>query len=283
MRWADAATPLGVLLALGLAAAPAPARALDLAPQPVTASLWSEFDGIAPGRPLTVGLHLEHAPGWHTYWLVPGDAGLPTSVTWRLPAGVRAGPMQWPVPSRLPTGPLVDYGYQDDTLLLTRLQTAKGLSPGRELHIEARAQWLMCRDVCIPGSQDLELTLPVREVSQLHPTAHAPEFDRARARIPPDLKLAAAKATRNGTRLTLAFAAPAAGVPHHLEFFPLEPSRIEPSAPQTLQVNGKTVLLELTAAQPVGTKFRTLRGVLVADGGPDEGGWFGAINVPLTK
>ena len=27
------------------------------------------------------------APGWHGYWLNPGDAGLPMDVKWQLPAG----------------------------------------------------------------------------------------------------------------------------------------------------------------------------------------------------
>jgi DsbC/DsbD-like thiol-disulfide interchange protein len=254
--------------------------ALELAPA-VRASLWTERDGIAPGQSFTLGLRLLHAPGWHSYWIVPGDAGLPTKLSWHLPPGIRAGQIQWPAPRRLPIGPLVDFGYEGDTLLLTDLQAAPDLALGSEVRIQARAQWLMCHDVCIPGSEDLAVTLPVREVAALHATEHAPAFERARERVPRDLKLGGASATRSGTRVSLAFAAPPAGVPRRLEFFPLEAGRIEPSAPQTLRVNGSTVLLDLTAAQPVSPDFRTLRGVLEADGGLDAGGWTGAIEVPL--
>ena len=74
---------------LALTVANASALALDLGPHPVTASLWAERDGIAPGQPFTLGLHLGHAQGWHSYWTVPGDSGLPTRVSWRLPAAVR--------------------------------------------------------------------------------------------------------------------------------------------------------------------------------------------------
>ena len=274
MRWADSFA-LGALFAFALHAS-----ALELA-SPVKASLWSERDGIAPGQQFTLGLRLLHKPGWHSYWIVPGDAGLPTRLNWRLPPGVRAGQIQWPAPLRLPVGPLVDYGYEGDTLLLTDLNAAPDLPLGTEVKIDARAQWLMCHDVCIPASADLTLTLPVRAAAALHATEDAPAFERARARIPRDAKLARASATRAGTKVTLAFAAPASGVPHRLEFFPLEAGRIEAAAPQTLRVDGGAVLLELTAAQPVAPDFRTLRGVLEADGGLDAGGWAGTIDVPL--
>ena len=269
------AAAVSLLLAVALQAS-----ALQLGPS-VKASLWSERDGIAPGQQFTLGLRLLHAPGWHSYWTVPGDSGLPTRLSWRLPPGIRAGKIQWPAPLRLPIGPLVDYGYEGDTLLLTDLQAAPDLPLGGEVKIGARAEWLMCHDVCIPASEDLMVTLPVREAAALRATANAPAFERARERIPRDAKLARVSATRAGTRVTLRFAAPAAGVPHRLEFFPLEPGRIEPAAPQTLRVNADTVLLELTAAQPVASDFRTLRGVLEADGGLDAGGWVGSIEVPL--
>jgi thiol:disulfide interchange protein DsbD len=255
------------------------ASAFELAP--VKASLWSERDGIAPGQRFTLALRLLHAPGWHSYWIVPGDAGLPTKLSWRLPPGIQAGPIQWPAPHRLPVGPLVDYGYEGDALLLTDLQAPPDLPLGGEVRIEARAQWLMCHDVCIPASVDLTVTLPVREAGALRATSNAPAFEHARERVPRDARLARASATRAGTRVTLTFEAPATGMPHHLEFFPLEPGRIEPAAPQTLRVDGRTARLDLTAAQPVASDFRTLRGVLVADGGLDAGGWAGTIDVPL--
>jgi DsbC/DsbD-like thiol-disulfide interchange protein len=266
-----------------LLAASLSASALQLGASPVQASLVAEADAIAPGRPFTLALRLQHAPGWHSYWVVPGDSGLPTRVAWRLPPGIQAGPIQWPAPRRLPIGPLVDYGYEGDTLLLTQLQASADLKAGAEAPIEARAQWLMCHDVCIPGSQELRIVLPVRDAGAVHPGPAAQDFARARARIPPSLALTAARAARAGTRVTLAFAAPAAGPPRRLEFFPLEAGRIEPSAPQTLRTGADGVLLELTAAQPVAPDFRRLRGVLQADGGPEAGGWFGAIDVPLSN
>src|SRR5271169_101972 len=112
LRWAARArSASGGLLAV-LLLLRAPAWAIDLQPRAVTASLWAERDGIAPGQSFTLGLRLSHAPGWHSYWVIPGDSGLPTRVTWRLPAGFSAGELQWPAPHRLAIGPLVDYGYE---------------------------------------------------------------------------------------------------------------------------------------------------------------------------
>jgi DsbC/DsbD-like thiol-disulfide interchange protein len=271
-----------LLVALALFQTQAPAIDL-LSPRPVTASLWAERDGIAPGQPFVLGLRLSHAPGWHSYWRIPGDSGLPTRLSWHLPQGISAGELQWPAPRRLAIGPLVDYGYEGEALLMTELRASPGLSLGSEVRVEAHAQWLMCRDVCIPASEDLAVTLPVHEPAALRPTSNAQAFERARASIPRALKLGQAVAVRSASRVTLGFVAPAAGVPHRLEFFPLESGRIEPSAPQLLHTSGSTVSLELTAVQPAGADFRVLRGVLVGDGGLGaDRGWIGTIEVPIT-
>ena len=57
-------------------------------------------EGIAPGKPLWLGLQIEHQPHWHTYWKNPGDSGLPTTLRWQLPAGVTAGEIAWPTPKQ---------------------------------------------------------------------------------------------------------------------------------------------------------------------------------------
>ena len=48
-------------------------------------------DGVGPGKPLWLGLSITHQPDWHTYWKNPGDSGLPTELTWQLPAALDAG------------------------------------------------------------------------------------------------------------------------------------------------------------------------------------------------
>src|SRR5258707_14977487 len=100
-------------VALALPAVAAPVRTPH-----VEAELVPENTALTPGRPLTVALRLAMQRGWHTYWQNPGDSGLPTTIEWKLPAGLSAGPIQWPVPRVLPVGPLVNYGYEGEVLLL---------------------------------------------------------------------------------------------------------------------------------------------------------------------
>ncbi len=62
------------------------------------------------------GLYFKLEPGWHVYWKNPGDAGLPPHIRWTLPEGVTAEPLQFTAPKRLPLGPLMDFGYEDEAL-----------------------------------------------------------------------------------------------------------------------------------------------------------------------
>jgi thiol:disulfide interchange protein/DsbC/DsbD-like thiol-disulfide interchange protein len=270
-----ALTALAALAALmPLAAGAQPVRA-----DHVEAELVAATDAVVAGQPLRVGLRLNHDPHWHTYWRVPGDSGLPTQIAWTLPPGWTAAPIDWPVPKRLPIGPLMNFGYEDEVLLLVQLTPPAGALPGARVDLAARADWLVCKDVCIPGGADLKLALPV--AAQARPGPHAALFERMQARVPGALRADKVSATLDADRIRLAFTA--TPTPKQVEFFPLEEARIEAAAPQVLQADGGASALLLRAAQPVSPQFRTLKGVLVVDGGPGEGaGWAGTVEVALT-
>src|SRR6266496_1429111 len=112
-------------LALTASVAAAPART-----QHVEAELVAARTALVPGEPLTVALRLAIDKGWHTYWRNPGDSGLPTTLAWKLPPGVLAGPIEWPTPKALPAGPLVNYGYEGEVLHLVELTTDRTVAPG---------------------------------------------------------------------------------------------------------------------------------------------------------
>ena len=112
------------LCAAGVAAlAAAAVLAAPVRTAHVEAELVSAQTALGPGSPSTVALRLKMDRGWHTYWRNPGDSGLPTTIAWKLPAGLSAGPIEWPAPRALPVGPLVNYGYDDEVLLLTEIVT----------------------------------------------------------------------------------------------------------------------------------------------------------------
>ena len=78
------------------------------------------------GGTLQAGLVLTIEEHWHVYWMNAGDSGEPPEIKWTLPAGITAGPMQFPPPTRLPLGPLMDFGYEDEVAFPVTLTAAPG-------------------------------------------------------------------------------------------------------------------------------------------------------------
>jgi thiol:disulfide interchange protein DsbD len=170
------------LLAL-LALAPPATGAQPVRGPHIEVELVAELAAVAPGAAFQVALRLVPDPHWHTYWQNPGDSGAPPRIEWELPAGAHAGPIQWPVPERIPVGPLVNYGYPGESLLLVTLTPPPALRPGQRFTALARASWLVCEEECIPGEATLALDLPVAGTGRADP-GRAGLFARARERLP---------------------------------------------------------------------------------------------------
>ena len=196
--------------------------------------------GVAPGEPLWLGLLITHQPGWHTYWKNPGDSGLPTELTWQLPAGLDAGEIAWPVPEKIRIEQLANYGYEGQVLLPVPLQVAPHFQPplsagaltsdspaGGTVNVRLRATWLVCKLECIPEEGDFSLQLPVRGSTALHATA----FDAALAAQPQALASDSGTARVEGERLQLRVAGlPAAVHGQTLQLFPESPAVLQHAA-----------------------------------------------------
>jgi thiol:disulfide interchange protein DsbD len=139
-------------------------------------------DGIDPGKTVWLGLQLKHQPHWHTYWSNPGDSGLPTTLQWTLPAGLTAGDIAWPTPRRIPVGGMANFGYEDTVLLPVPLTVGKEFKPAANgmLEIGLAANWLVCRQECIPQEGKFVLQLPTRGSTAVHGAA----FEATRAASP---------------------------------------------------------------------------------------------------
>ena len=227
----------------------------------VRAELVSEFNGVVPGQAASLGVRLRHEAHWHTYWKVPGDAGLPTRLHWHLPAGYTAGPIQWPAPTLLRVGDLANYGYEGEVLLPVSIRVPPSAVPGTMVRLAVHADWLVCSDICIPGGADLQVSLPVRTAASLLPTPDATEFAATRARIPIPRTLPDLHAAWDGTRIRLNFAG-TGPIPDNLRFFPLEPGRIQAATGQRPDFANGILRLNLDATTPIDPAFHTLRGVL---------------------
>ena len=128
-----------------------------------------------------VGLHQKLQPNWHTYWRYAGDSGLPTQLKWKKFKNVEIGKIHWPLPDIIKVGPLVNYGYENETLLLIPL-TVKKKGP---INLKAVAEWLVCREICIPQRKVLSLNLPAGN-GEINPV-NASLFKKFRRLVPEEL------------------------------------------------------------------------------------------------
>ncbi len=141
--------------------------------------------GVQPGQTFWLGLKIAHAPHWHTYWQNPGDSGLPTQLHWQLPAGLQAGEIAWPLPKKIPIGSLANYGYEGTLLLAVPISVTPQFQPPLtgKLRLELQAEWLVCRQECIPQEGRFVLELAMRSATALHGAL----FEAAQAATPQPL------------------------------------------------------------------------------------------------
>lgn len=131
------------------------------ATEQVKAQLIASVGAVHPGDEILVGVHQQIIPHWHTYWVNPGDSGLATKIDYQLPAGSTVGEIQWPTPSLIQLGPVINYGYENEVTLLSPVTVPKDAVIGGSFPIKAKVNWLVCEEECIPQQVDLALELPI--------------------------------------------------------------------------------------------------------------------------
>ena len=232
----------------------------------VEAELVARDRAFQPGQPVEVALRLKIVDHWHTYWQNPGDSGLPTRLTWSLPAGFSAGAIEWPHPKKLPLGPLMNFGYEGEVLHLVTLQTPANVKIGETTSLTAKAEWLVCSDVCIPESADVSIALPSVGSSPLPDARWVEAFARAHAALPGKLENWATSAKIADRQLAIDFFPPA-GAAISIEdatFFPLREELIANAGTQVLTKTGSGFRLLIPTADPVNASIKSVDGVIVA-------------------
>ncbi len=219
----------------------------------------------SPGGTVEVALRQVIAPGWHTYWRNSGDAGQPTEIAWRLPPGVTASAPIWPAPRRLREATLMTYGYQGEVVTPVALRVARSVLAGGTLHLEARVDLLVCKDICVPAGADLALDVPVSATPGGGP---GPVIAASLAKAPRPAPFHAV-ASLSGGRLTLAFEGAALkGVdPTGAYFFPYDGKTIVLPARQSVERGPSGLTLSLQPAPELGAKLTApVTGVLEVGG-----------------
>jgi thiol:disulfide interchange protein len=259
-----------LIFALFLLAAALPALAASSAADAphLHVQLVTPEDQLYPAGNNIVGLYFKLEPGWHVYWKNAGDAGGPPQIHWTLPAGVTAGPMQFPAPQRLPLGPLMDFGYENEVLFPMKLDVAPTVKDGKAI-LDAKVDWLVCREVCLPGKAELSTTLQLSSAKPpvvLGSGEDAELVKRFASTLPTPLPARVKvvfEPTQQGFRLGVQTG--------HREstalFFPADQDIISNPAPQKVTPTAKGLVLDLQKDPSLAANPAQLNGVLELSGG----------------
>ena len=213
--------------------------------QLVKAELVADTSAVVAGKPFTVGLLLRMAPGWHTYWKFPGDAGIPTELKWKLPPGWKVGEIQWPIPLKLSEpGDIQIYGYHDEVLLMQQITPGASISDST-VTLAAEASWLVCEKICIPGNASVQVALPVSAASAPANTELFARFRRLLPQEMPGSKTASTNWRRAGADLFFTVTSETLANYPVADFFPLPEGDVVVGHPKVEARNGTEVTFRI--------------------------------------
>ncbi len=225
---------------------------------------------IYPGQNFTAGLYFKLEPGWHVYWINAGDSGEPPVIRWTLPPGVTAGTMQFPAPKRLPLGPLMDFGYENEVLFPIPISVASDFKPATPtVAFGGKVTWLVCREVCLPGSTTLSVDRPASASAPASPgvvSADQTLIDRFRSTLPQPLPsdyAAKFQTTSKGFTLTVQTGHRETSA----EFFPFDQNILANAAPQLVTYLRNGVEISLTKDENLTAIPQELHGLVVLGDG----------------
>ncbi|MBN1587535.1 MAG: thioredoxin family protein [Candidatus Omnitrophica bacterium] len=249
----------------------------------VRAELLSEVEWVQPGQTFWVAVRVKTLPHWHTYWKNPGDSGLPTRLSWKLPEGFEAGPVHWPYPERIELGPLANFGFEREIFLLTEISVSPKVEPGQSVEIGVRADWLVCKESCVPEGADLSLKMPVRKSIPPPSLRSVGAFAQARSELPVDSRDWQVEGVANSNRVVLNLAprSPLDRKLKKLQFFPVESGLVEYAADQELEEEQGNYVLSLQVSSLAQGVPQRAEGVLVADFSTDDFKDVHALNIDI--
>lgn len=209
---------------------------------------------VTPGSKVRGAFHLKMSEHWHTYWKYPGEVGLPTKAKWELPPGWKVSDFEFPAPQMLDTAGLISYAYDGDVYFPFALEVPESAKPGDKVTLKVNLSWLECKESCVPGEANLELTLPVAQSAQESAQAILDQLNTAQSRIPK---------TRDDIRVTgdagkLSIDLPAELQGDKVYFFPDSKDQIQEKVPQKIETRLDHRVLVVSATD----KTKKISGVL---------------------
>jgi DsbC/DsbD-like thiol-disulfide interchange protein len=110
--------------------------------------------GEPMGDILRAGIDIELAPGWKTYWRMPGDAGVPPQFDWSGSTNLQAVDLLWPAPGRFTDLGGETVGYKDRVVFPLRITP---MQRGGAVALKLAIFFAVCKDICIPADARAEL------------------------------------------------------------------------------------------------------------------------------
>lgn len=238
------------------------AASFEAATEQVKAQLIASVNAVHADDEILIGVNQRIIPHWHTYWKNPGDSGLPIKIEYDLPAGSSAGEIQWATPNLIRLGPVVNFGYDNEVTLLSRLKISKDAVVGSQFPIKAKVNWLVCEEACIPQEVELALELPVVDLN-IDTGRGSPLIEQARANFPlPSPWKITLK--QHGDFLTLRIVGDELKSPsiQNIAFYPEEWGRITHNAKQPRNIVDDAIELQLKSGDSPITTGNPLKGIL---------------------
>ena len=233
--------------------------------------------GVVPGKTFQVAVHMKMAPGWHSYYLNPGESGMATKIEWRLPPGFTAGPIRWPVPTRIVVGGVAGNVYENDAWLVTDITPPKSWWPTQRLEvIVAKVSWLLCREACVPQKSSLSITIDETKIGLPNPA-----FAPALRNLPAAGEVVKCKAWVEGKTAVLSLDGHRSGK-GAVKFFPSDATYFGADLPK-IDTTDSGIKLEIPLSKYAPSLPKRLSGILVLPQTGDGGSGAHWIDVQVTK
>jgi len=236
----------------------------------VEVELVSDSGAVTPGESFWVALRFDLEEDWHIYWKNPGDSGLAPSVKWNATDGVAIEDISWPLPERIPFAHLVNYGYEGEVFLPVKVNVSQSLR-ARKINIRAEADWLVCKEDCIPGDAVLSLELPVvsKHDAVTQRTEWSAPVQQAVDNLPIVLDELEVAVQEDEEYIFIEFQS-GSNLDHVVEgatFFPAQSRLIENAAEQILDASQEPYVLKLQKARNNTEPLTRLSGILHSHNG----------------
>ena len=177
-----------------------------------------------PGA-VQLGYRFVFTPGWHTYWINPGDSGGPPIFEFNSPSNWDIKENIWPGPQKIIYPPLMTFGYVDE-VIFPFILNLKNLN---DQTTEITTKFLVCDDICVPEEATLELSLKngILNIDE-RPEELNKWLNRVPIRAPPEMILSS-----NQNNFTLEYAS----LDSNSYFFPFDDSVMDYSDGQNFSNN----------------------------------------------